>query len=153
MRAPETWQGLGCFHRSDVWSLAAMVLVWLQPKLLGTSGMFQDPLLWPEPWSMAKLMRLFPDWTGTPAAASVIEKEAKFAKALTTELDPENQGQPYVNLGSLDDELRELDVPEEVANMLRYLLVLRQESRPSAVEALASLEYEVLVRRAAGRRD
>jgi hypothetical protein len=36
MRAPEVWQGQPCTEPSQVWALAAMLLCWMKPGILGT---------------------------------------------------------------------------------------------------------------------
>nr|POE78632.1 hypothetical protein CFP56_62883 [Quercus suber] len=66
MRAPEVWRGLPCRHQSETWALAAMLLVWMNPRLLGTSGL-ENYFMLATVWSIAKLMQLFPGWRGPPS--------------------------------------------------------------------------------------
>ncbi|PSN61286.1 kinase-like protein [Corynespora cassiicola Philippines] len=58
MRAPEVWSGKGCFHCSDVWAFAVTLFDWMAPRVFGVNDMPQGH--WPQPWAMAKLLRLFP---------------------------------------------------------------------------------------------
>ncbi|CAI7660722.1 unnamed protein product [Penicillium palitans] len=58
MRAPEVFLGEPCTEPSQVWAVAAMLLCWIKPGLLGAWGSPLD--LINEAWSMAKIKRLFP---------------------------------------------------------------------------------------------
>lgn len=80
------WQGYGCSHRSDVWSLAATVLVWMKPGILGTHGIQVG--MWPEIWCMPKLMGLFPAWTGLPAATPAIQEDVVLCKLMAKNKSP-----------------------------------------------------------------
>ncbi|KAK4861534.1 hypothetical protein LT330_003569 [Penicillium expansum] len=60
MRAPEVFLGQACTEPSQVWAVAAMLLCWIKPGVLGMWGSYH-PLI-NVPWSMAKVKRLFPDW-------------------------------------------------------------------------------------------
>ncbi|KAK0114848.1 hypothetical protein ONS96_013330 [Cadophora gregata f. sp. sojae] len=60
MRAPEVFLGQACTEPSQVWAVAAMLLCWIKPGILGT---WDSPhFLIDEAWSMAKIKRLFPSW-------------------------------------------------------------------------------------------
>jgi hypothetical protein len=75
MRAPEVWSGINCFHHSDVWAFAVTVsgsvvlrsyvsnlrrklFDWISPGVFGANDMAEGH--WPQPWAIAKLLRLFP---------------------------------------------------------------------------------------------
>ncbi|KAI9671266.1 MAG: hypothetical protein M1829_004673 [Trizodia sp. TS-e1964] len=100
----------GCSHRPDVWSLAATVLVWLKPGILGLAGVKDN--LWPSLWCMAKIMGLFPGWTALPASTESIRKEAVAAKHLLEARDPERPEEMYMNVHPLDDELQTLGISD-----------------------------------------
>lgn len=144
MRTPEIWRELGCSHRSDVWSLAATVLVWLKPGILGFAGAKDD--LWPSLWCMTKIMGLFPGWTALPARTETIRKEAIAAKLLLDTRDLDRPKEMYMNVHPLDDELQTMSISDELSNLLRYLLVPDPEKRPSAVDVLNSPQYQALLR-------
>ncbi|MCJ1382443.1 hypothetical protein MMC17_005556 [Xylographa soralifera] len=38
MRAPEVYRGLACVHQSQVWAVAATLLCWIKPGVIGTAG-------------------------------------------------------------------------------------------------------------------
>lgn len=65
MRAPEVFLGKACTEPSQVWAVAAMLLCWLKPGVL---GVWDSPYpLINEAWSIVKIQRLFPHWeTLTP---------------------------------------------------------------------------------------
>lgn len=60
MRAPEVFLGRACIEVSQVWALAAMLLCWIKPGILGEWDS-PHPLI-NEAWCMAKIKRLFPSW-------------------------------------------------------------------------------------------
>ncbi|XHF99305.1 hypothetical protein AWENTII_002812 [Aspergillus wentii] len=60
MRAPEVFLGQACTEPSQVWAVAAMLLCWIKPDVL---GVWDCPhYLVNEAWCMAKIKRLFPEW-------------------------------------------------------------------------------------------
>ncbi|KAG4440058.1 hypothetical protein IFR05_004451 [Cadophora sp. M221] len=60
MRAPEVFLGHACSEPSQFWAVAAMLLCWIKPGVLGA---WDSPhLLINKAWSMAKIKRLFPKW-------------------------------------------------------------------------------------------
>ncbi|KAF2278162.1 kinase-like protein [Westerdykella ornata] len=56
-RAPEVWQGLGCQHRSDVWSLGVTLVHSLSPQTIFGP---RDKIIegFTEAWCIAKIIRL-----------------------------------------------------------------------------------------------
>ncbi|KAH6704015.1 kinase-like domain-containing protein [Leptodontidium sp. MPI-SDFR-AT-0119] len=120
MRAPEVWQGYSCTHRSEVWSLAATVLAWAKPGILGAAAL--------------------------PATSRVNELTWECAKALSDAKDPDRPNRQYIEVSRFDDELRSFS--DETAKMLRYLLVPDPKIRPDAASALLSSEFQALVNKA-----
>lgn len=59
---PRSLAGHGCTPTSEAWSLAVTILDWIQPGVFGFRDIKDGH--WPEPWCLAKLMRLFPVWNG-----------------------------------------------------------------------------------------
>lgn len=136
--------GYSCTHRSEVWSLAATVLAWAKPGILGAAGIKDG--VWPELWRMAKLMRAFPKWTALPATFRVNELTWECAKALSDAKDPDRPNRQYIEVSRFDDELRSFS--DETAKMLRCLLVPDPKIRPDAASALLSSEFQALVNKA-----
>ena len=60
MRAPEVCRGLGCVHAAEAWALAAILLDWMKPGILGRIS--NSLLLLDNPWCIAELMRPLPGW-------------------------------------------------------------------------------------------
>jgi serine/threonine protein kinase len=141
MRAPEVYQGLGCVHRSQIWALAATLFCWIKPGIFGTAG--NTIILFRESWCIAKLMRLFPDWTGPPIENAVCRSEFELGKALIEESEPE-----ILKVLSLEDEMQTMGMPPELRDLFRRLLVVDPNNRPSASEVLVSEEYLALKKKA-----
>ncbi|CRL23802.1 Serine/threonine-protein kinase DCLK [Penicillium camemberti] len=120
MRAPEVFLGEPCTEPSQVWAVAAMLLCWIKPGLLGAWGSPLD--LINEAWSMAKIKRLFPQWE-IPTLEMV--KEVPALQAIL----------PF------DGETKKVDMPQQLRDLLRYILVPNPKKRPSASSVLASKEF------------
>jgi len=88
-------------------------------------------------------MRLFPGWTGPPIENDVRQCEFKLGKALIAESEPE-----ILKVSSLEDEMQTIDMPPELRDLFRRLLVVDPGNRPSASEVLASEEYLALKKKA-----
>jgi serine/threonine protein kinase len=138
MRAPEVWQGLGCSPASDIWALAVTLFDWIKPHVFGISD--KKPELWPEEWAMAKLMRIFPDWSVSKLTKDTYQSEYNLAAKILIAQDVDDPSKPYLDAKSLDEYLSEMDIYPELGDFLRYLFVLNPSKRPSAEEALASEE-------------
>jgi serine/threonine protein kinase len=138
LRAPEVWQGLGCSPASDIWALAVTLFDWIKPNIFGISD--KKPELWPEEWAMAKLMRIFPDWTVSKLTKDVYQSEYNLAAKILIARDVDDPSEPYFDAKSLDEYLAEMEIYPELADFLRYLFVLDPSKRPSAEEALAAEE-------------
>lgn len=143
MRAPEVWQGQACTEPSQVWALAAMLLCWIKPGVLGTPGC-PMPLL-NETWCIAKLMRLFPSWTIPPLEDENRQNEFNLAKTLN-----EQTLQQLNQISVLEDEMLKVDMPTELRDLLQLMLVVNPDERPSATHVLASKEFLALDKALAG---
>ncbi|KKZ61070.1 hypothetical protein EMCG_04314 [[Emmonsia] crescens] len=137
MRAPEVWQGQACTEPSQVWALAAMLLCWIKPGILGTPGC-PMPLL-NETWCIAKLMRLLPSWTIPPLEDENRQNEFNLAKALNERTLPQ-----LCQMSVLEDEILKVDMPTELRDLLQLMLVVNPDERPSATHVLASKEFWAL---------
>ena len=144
MRAPEVYRGLGCIHRSDVWAFAVTLFCWIKPGVLGAFG--NKYVMSNESWCIAKLMKLFPGWTGPPIDEEVNQLMFNLGITLAKEPDPENLEEMVVKVSSLDDEMRTMEIQPELKDFLRRLFIVDPDARPSAVEALESKEYSALER-------
>ena len=143
MRAPEVYQGLGCVHSSQVWALAATLFCWIKPGIFGTAGN-KVPLLYSEGWSIAKLMRLFPPWTGPPSSNDVRQAEFRFGAALINKA----REPAILEISSLEDEMQSTGMPSALKSLFRRLFVVDASQRPSAAEVLVSAEYRALEEKA-----
>lgn len=141
MRAPEVYEGRPYVHSSQIWACAAMLLCWMKPGILGAvgspGGMFN------EGWCIAKIRRLFPDWTPLPTEDSIVQAEFEFSDDLIKEPPPDLE-----SISPLEDEMRKINMQPEVRDLLRFLLVIDPGKRPSATEVLASKPYLALVQKA-----
>ncbi|KAF2458299.1 kinase-like domain-containing protein [Lineolata rhizophorae] len=146
MRATENWEGHGCFHRSDVWSGAVTLLDWIKPGIFGIRDIMDG--IWPEPWCIAKLMRLFPDWHGSPVDHEVYRDDFLLDRLLTKEVDPDAPETMLIKTRTLDEELQTMNISKELVDWFRSVLVVDPNKRPSAAEALRSPEYKALPEKA-----
>ncbi|KKK21566.1 hypothetical protein AOCH_003926 [Aspergillus ochraceoroseus] len=138
-RAPEVWQGLGVWHTSDIWSLGVTLSHWLMSRgLFGPCDkIIQDHNT---AWCLAKIFRLIGpiDLPENPE----YQDEFELAAALEASgyMDP-NTGEPkpYINVGSLREELQKLprDIcSESCIDFIEHLLVIDPAKRPTAKVAL-----------------
>jgi len=154
-RAPEVWRGLGCWPSSDIWSLGVTVCAciiryrsWLTVQLahwlgheaiFGTTDKIVEGLT--ESWCIAKIDRLIGP-LGPPVQIPDYESEFSTADHLSTgtHIDPEIDGPvPYMDVGSLRQELESLPGPKVDAGLLDFidfLLIVDYAKRPTAAEAL-----------------
>ena len=147
MRAPEVYQGLGCYHGSTVWALFATLVCWIKPGVFGTSGSIHS--LFNESWSIAKLMRLFPDWTGPPDDDEVRQSEFYCAKSLSELADRDKPDEKLIKVSTLDNEMRTMGIPLVFQDLLRRVFIVDPRARPSAAEVLQLKEYLALEEAAA----
>ena len=142
MRAPEVYQGLGCYHGSTVWALFATLICWIQPGVFGASESIHP--LFNEIWSIARLMRLFPDWTGTPDDNEIRQSEFSCAKSLSELHDPDKPDEKLIKVSTLDNEMQNMGIPQELRALFRRVFIVDPKARPSAAEVLESKEFLAL---------
>lgn len=166
--APEVWTGVRCYHKADVWSIAALVshlralemqvdyqadrkkvLQWIDPDLLGINDI-EAPFP-PMTWCLAKIMRLFDRdaMLAPPPASAPQELHRCFQWASKLVVAPRPNDPEELILQTPSYELwagiaLEQGVPKEVLDMIRFLAVLDPGKRPSALDALASREFKAL---------
>lgn len=139
MRAPEVFLGQPCAEPSQVWAIAAMLLCWIKPGVLGA---WDSPLhLVNAAWSMAKIQRLFPHWN-IPASnevdGNILKAEVDAAKSFAKEA-PELQA-----IMPFDEETLKVEIPQQLRDLLHFMLVVAPGRRPSAACVLASREFRAL---------
>ncbi|RAH60505.1 hypothetical protein BO85DRAFT_365314 [Aspergillus piperis CBS 112811] len=139
MRAPEVFLGHACAEPSQVWAVAAMLLCWISPGVLG---------VWDSPhpfindaWCMAKIKRLFPHWE-IPHSDDVeghsLKAAVDAAKSFSKEVSELQAISP------LCEEIRKVEMPRQLRDLLRLMLVVDPVQRPSALSVLASEEFRAL---------
>lgn len=127
------------------------ILQWIDPDILGVNDI-EAPFP-PMTWCLAKIMRLF----GSDGAMAVppppphapddVHKCFAWAKQLVAAPRKDNPGElilqtpPFELWAGL---ALEQGVPKELLDMIWFLAVPDPEKRPSALEALASREFEAL---------
>ncbi|RHZ57212.1 hypothetical protein CDV55_106074 [Aspergillus turcosus] len=132
-RAPEVWQGLGCFHSSDVWSFG------VTGPIFGAKDKIVENLT--EAWCIAKIRRLVGP-IGPPISNRDYEEEFLIAEHLesSTFTHPDTGLEtPFIEVGSLREELEKLPGPKispELLDLIEFLLVVDHRKRPTAAEAL-----------------
>ncbi|KAL8698241.1 MAG: hypothetical protein Q9201_006681 [Fulgogasparrea decipioides] len=141
MRAPEVFEGRPHVHRSQTWACAAMLLCWMKPGVLGLAG--NKCPMFRESWCIAKIRRLFPDWSPSPIDNEIRLAEFRYSEELINDLPSDIK-----NITPLEDELKAACPLPEVRDLLRRLFVIDLEKRPSAAEALASEEFQALAEKA-----
>lgn len=142
IRAPEVYEGRGCTHVSDVWSFAVSLFDWMKPGVFGRSGIIEG--LPEDSWCIAKLILLFSDWRPQPSDNARIKNAFALADLLLDSPVEEDPEEKIVLVSSLEDEMRDMGLPAEVKALFRYLLVPDKMQRPSAMDALASEQFQAL---------
>ena len=135
MRAPEVLLGQACTEPSQIWAVAAMLLYWIKPGVLGT---WRCPhSLLNAAWSMAKIKRLFPNWKiprPDEVEGHVLQAAVKHAMAYYDEASELPASRPW------DEETHQVQMPQELRDLLHYMMVVDPVQRPSAASILASEE-------------
>ncbi|PYI07494.1 kinase-like protein [Aspergillus sclerotiicarbonarius CBS 121057] len=133
-RAPEVWQGHGCFHSSDVWSVGVMLAQWAAWRsIFGTSDKIIEG--YPEAYCIAKLMALVGP-LGAPTNRYAPDFELA-EQLLSMDFGPEFG--KVIKVGRLRDELRSVadpPVPAELVDFIIYLLAVDLDRRPTACDGL-----------------
>lgn len=137
MRAPEVFLGQPCTKPSQVWAVAALLLCWIRPGVLGAWDS-PHPLI-NEAWCMAKLRRLFPEWHipaheqfGRPTLNSAVESAVL--------LSEDEEGPHWI--APFAEETQKLDIPDQLRDLLRLMLVVDPGQRPSASAVVESKEFK-----------
>ncbi|KAI1977064.1 hypothetical protein LOZ53_006453 [Ophidiomyces ophidiicola] len=150
-RAPEVWVSVSCYHKSDVWSLAALMLNWIDNGIVGNHD--NNGSLPPMIWCLAKLMRLFatennPIVPPSSTASKDLQLSFEYAKKLVSAARPDNPKQYILDTPGFDEwaaaaEAADL-IPKVVLDMIRFLAILDPANRPTAAQALVSNEFKAL---------
>ncbi|KAF9890791.1 hypothetical protein FE257_005361 [Aspergillus nanangensis] len=144
MRAPEVFLGKGCTELSQIWALSAMLLCWIKPGILGVWDS-PHPLI-NEAWCMAKIKRLFPNWNipvSDEVKGDILKAAVDSAKFFAEEVSDLQAILPF------NEEIKKVDIPQQLKDLLGFMLVPNPVKRPSASCVLASRElraFENLVR-------
>lgn len=135
MRAPEVFLGHACTEPSQVWAVAAMLLCWIKPGVLGA---WDSPhWLIDKAWSMAKIKRLFPSWN-LPTSDEVERDSLKVAVKSAERMSRE---EPALQAILPLEEIREVEMPQQLRNLLRLMLNVDPGERPTASSVLTSREF------------
>lgn len=137
MRAPEVFLGQACTEPSQVWAVAAMLLCWIRPGVLGVWDS-PHPLI-NEAWSMAKIKRLFTHWsipTPNEVEGHSLKAAVNSAKSLSEETSELQAILP------LDEETQKVEMPQQLRDLLRFMLIPNPAKRPSASSVMASTEFQ-----------
>lgn len=137
MRAPEVFLGQPCTSLSHVWAVAALLLSWIKPGVLGAWDS-PHPLI-NEAWCMAKLRRLFPGWH-IPAPEQVGRPTLKSAVESAVLLSEDEEGPQWIT--PFAEETQRLEMPDQLRDLLRLMLVVDPRQRPSASAVLESKEFK-----------
>lgn len=140
MRAPEVFLGQPCTAPSQVWAVAAMLLCWINPGVLGAWDS-PHPLI-NEAWCMAKIKRLFPEWnipTPNEVKRITLKNAVQSARRIS---DKESVMQAIL---PFEKETQKVKMPEQLRELLRLMLVVNPSERPSASYVLASREFKNLM--------
>ncbi|KAB8215211.1 hypothetical protein BDV33DRAFT_195434 [Aspergillus novoparasiticus] len=132
----DRYLGQPCKEPSQVWAVATMLLCWIKPGILGTWDS-PHPLI-NEAWCMAKIKRLFPHWripTPNEVTRAILKAAVKSASYFSKAV-PELQ----VNL-PFDQEIQKVEMPQQLSDLLRFMLVVNPVDRPSPSSVLASREF------------
>jgi hypothetical protein len=103
-------------------------------------------------WCLAKILLLFdPSCSSTPPPPSDVDERLhdyfKLAIALTSTTRPGSSDELLLQIPSFEDWVElaiDIGIPKAVLDVIRLLDVPNPTERPSARQALASLEYEAL---------
>ncbi|PMD55020.1 uncharacterized protein K444DRAFT_696373 [Hyaloscypha bicolor E] len=155
-RAPEVWTGVSCFHKADVWSIAAMILQRFDPNILGNADNIDKTLIHSMAWCLAKIILLFdPSCSSIPPpsdADKTLQAYFKLAQNLTTTQAEEDSDELLLQIPSFEvwaDLAMDAGIPKVVLDIIRLLAVPNPTNRPSALQALQSPEYKALQKAAA----
>ena len=145
MRAPEVFLGQACTEPSQVWAVAAMLLCWIKPGVLGA---WDSPhYMINEAWSMAKTKQLFPNWkipTPDEVDGDVLKAIVQSARSLGKKVPELQKVLPF------NEEMQKVEMPQQLQGLLHFMLVVNVVERPSALSVLASKEFQAFENLACG---
>ena len=118
-----------------------MVLWSIKPSIIGLRGNILGSLS-AEAWCIAKLMRLFPDWTGLPVAKDLPQLQFKYAQEILEDGYPD-----ITSIDSLEKELQTMSILPELKDLLLYMLIPNPEQRPWPADVLYSGQFVALSNR------
>ncbi|ESZ92265.1 hypothetical protein SBOR_7354 [Sclerotinia borealis F-4128] len=154
-RAPEVWTGVSCYHKADVWSIAAMMLQRFDPNILGNADNIDKTRIHPMAWCLAKIILLFDPSCNSippPDVDKTLQAYFKLAQNLTTTQAKEDLDELLLQIPSFEvwaDLAMDAGIPKVVLDVIRLLAVPNPMNRPSALQALQSPEYKALQKAAA----
>ncbi|PGH01636.1 serine/threonine protein kinase [Polytolypa hystricis UAMH7299] len=136
MRAPEVFLGQACTELSQVWAVSAMLFCWIMPCVLGA---WDSPHFFVnDAWSMAKIKRLFPGWkipTPDEIEGHVLKVAVRAARRMSEDERDVQAILPF------EEETQKVEMPQQLRDLLRLMLVVNPDKRPSASSVLASTEF------------
>ena len=136
MRAPEVFLGHAYTKPSQVWAIAATLLCWIKPGIL---GVWDSPhWLINEVWSRAKIKRLFPHWR-IPTPSEVEGGELKIAVEHAVNMSKEVP--ELLDILPLEQMMQAIEMPQGLRDLLRLMMVVDPSARPSASSVLASRDF------------
>ncbi|KAJ8066612.1 hypothetical protein OCU04_005659 [Sclerotinia nivalis] len=132
--APEVLEGKGYFHCSDIWALGITLLKPFKEDVF----MYELPLgtYYPDAEVIARLMCLYPNWIPELVEGKTlmdIPLQEMFAKA--------RDMKPLLQIAPLEQQLKDMDAPKELKDLLVLLLDLDRRKMSSATTILKSSEY------------
>ncbi|KAJ5908739.1 hypothetical protein N7495_001421 [Penicillium taxi] len=139
MRAPEVFLGQACTGPSQVWAIAAMLLCWIKPGVLGAHDC-PDYFI-NDSWCVAKIKQLFPSWkipSSDELHSHVLKATVESAQRLSQNI-PELQA-----ISPFNEEMKNIDIPQQLRDLLRFMLAPNLVERPSASCVLSSREFREL---------
>ena len=105
--------GFPCSEPSQIWAIAAMILCWIKPGILGEWDS-PHPLL-NAAWCMAKIKRVFPNWiipSQEDVEGCVLKGAVKSVKRISEE-EPD-----MLKLPPFDSEMQAMNVLLELRDIL-----------------------------------
>ncbi|KAF1841096.1 uncharacterized protein K460DRAFT_398954 [Cucurbitaria berberidis CBS 394.84] len=137
MRAPEVYLGKACTEPSQVWAVAAMLVCWIKPSILGVQD--SPHFLLNEPWCIAKIKRLFPSWeipTADEVEGDILKATVTCSRRISRREEP-----PMQAILPFAEEMQKVDMPQQLRDLLGLMFVINPDKRPSASSILASREF------------
>ena len=144
MRAPEVFEGFPCTDRSAIWASAATLLCWMKPEVLGLAG--NQYKAFRIACCVAKLMRLFPDWT--PVPSKNLDKGEYYIRETEFNLGKgfiDGEAEEIMRISSIEEELATIRMLPELKEILLHMFVLSPEQRPHPAEILKSRHFAKFV--------